>query len=477
MNTTTRIIPVKFCKQKINFKKNNFELDENNEECFTYSKLFFYFKKSLAFHILSSIILGFLMFIKNFCIKNTCWELKEGCNECHIVKKAYLIIFHEPIEYFRPIYYLVYVVFYTNKIQKFQRNSRILQILLIVPALIFSFIWKPDLFFFNDNETPEDFIYPLFFIISFWYFICFVKRETKITWKEYLKDCYLNIVLMILNYVYGMIILNVLPVFQNMLRAISDHWDIYYQLFLLVFLSVIEYAFFILLLKYSQFLNNKWDNNNSPLLFVVKSFLMYSYSLRLGNFAKLNELQWSFCINIISFFFFLVELLTGKSFGKIIKLHKFRKYFASLIIMRSLQQRNPKIKSKVLNYNILKRTLKIIAYQKIDFMMIYVPRMLILCLSKEWAIVQPGINLNKKCTFKLASSSLINTSQIFGVIVFDIVLTILCICIVVKRKKWNKYFLYLSEDLPHAEKILLYMGYQLSFEYWLNYYLEVTQYE
>lgn len=460
---------IKNYRQKLSFVKRNVQ-----RPITTQSLLKVFLKKSLILHLLSFIFLEFFMLIKNLLIVESCWETSEGCTECSMSKRIYLILVHEPLEYCRPTYYFYYFVFFTNKIPNFFFFTRLFRIIFVIFTDIIYFLWKPSLIPFIERETPEDVILLLFLILAFIFFALFLKKRMKISWMFFFRENYLNLLILALGYCNAMVILNFLVIFRKLLKLNFENWEIYYQILLMFFLALFEYSYLVLFTKYAKFLSDKWKSNNSPILFFAKNFLMYSHAMRLGNFAKFETVNISFFLSFLSYLWFLIQVTTGRSLIKILRIAKLKKMVSNKI-WKSRNLKNSRIKKKFDEIAFLKHTLRVLCYQKIDFLLIYVPRMINLCLMGQWTILQPGSFLNKKCTYKLASENIINKPLIMTMMGFDVCFTFLFVIVVLLKQKWEEFFAYLTEDMNFIERIILYTGYQLSFEYWFSYYLEVIE--
>ena len=129
----------------------------------------------------------------------------------------------------------------------------------------------------------------------------------------------------------------------------------------------------------------------------------------------------------------------------------------------SFEQKN----SNQENSNYLGKSTIILIYQKMEFILIYVPTLLFLWLKRSWRNPEPFYLFAVDCSFKVKNINF-QGSSIILLIVVDVVASSVFIAFMFIKGK-IKYF-YDIEKTKVVHRIAFYIACQITFEQWMSHF-------
>ena len=444
---------------RINCMKHSFLQQNNSKE--TFWKVFS--SETLYPHLISTIIIFFLYLFKENFLINLCWVNKKDCPECSLwIKYVYLFTFVS-LEYVIAISLQFFVVFSSKKTKILGLCTKSYYILCYFLIYLWYFLWDFKIVEFFDAKTPDFLIY-LCLIFSSFFYLPIIIKENKTKWKKIKKRSYLN-------GLFIFFLASCITVLSYLMHALYDLLKDYdenaYQIFVLIFSMILEESGLWFCTKNYEYGHKDWEGSKLTVIFYAKIMFLVIYSLRIANFSTVAIFSFSFFFHIFSLLSFFFEVLTGKSF--------FRRIF---VLFRNYIQRirNKKpLKFKKIKKNGEIECLKIIGYQKFDIMFIYVPRLLSFICFKKWTISQPAVEVIEGCSSNVGKIKFYD-SNLCVFIIIDVLFTFV-IMKLVKENAIDFNFYYQYEKISFFNKILLYVGSQLFFEFVFMYSLTMTSYK
>ena len=275
--------------------------------------------------------------------------------------------------------------------------------------------------------------------------------------------------MLVMGFSAFILFINILHWFQEALKKHGDDTlQNLYQIFLTIFCISYETSLLSIMVKRHPALVEDWQNNKSPLLFIAKNILIFSYAIRLANMAVLDASQFGFYLQLVTYVQYNIEMLSGKSFFEFI-IRKIREKFRNKSKFRlKIIEMGKKDEEKD---NII--CLRIMSYQKIEFALIYFPRTLYLILFNKWSLSQPFNKLVEGCTFKINERIKISGGNLIMMMVIDVALTLIFFRKMINSHKLLHYVKFEVEKISFAYKVLLYMAFQICYEYWFHYYMNM----
>ena len=431
-------------------------------------------------HLCATLFLFLMIGIRNNIVKEVCFMDNDKCRDCSYKNKLFYIFPVITIEYLIPILYGYYFCFFTNSFKRFSLISAISMILYYAFLYLMYFFWDFKLAEIFPEKTLDNFVYGGLSFISSFMILPYLKFVYKIPWKKFILKNKYNIMMIVMACSTFTILINILTVFQKGLQNKSKVYQNVYQVFLLLFCLIYETSLIYIFTRYHKNIQKEWKNNNSPLMFIAKNCLMFSYAIRLANISALSESEFGFYLQIVTFTQFILEMLSGKSLvesliRKIKHIYKIKKKVKDENIIfpqNTIFSLYDSTTSKQIKDSHIE-CLRILSYQKMEFMMVYIPRILSLILYNKWSISQPFFKLVDGCSFNVNKKVKINANSLMILMGVDFSVTIIFLRMMVKNKKLLFYVKFEAENMCFFYKVLVYIGFQLCFEYWFHYYMNM----
>ena len=424
--------------------------------------------KSLIPHFCATFLLMLLVGVRNNLISEACFLDNVVCRNCSMGVK---IFYMGPIslEYLIPILYGYYISFYSNKIPNFLRMSYFYMTVSYATLFALFYFWDSSFYRFFPEKTLDNFVYASLFVINSIIILPLLKRYTSLSWITLVLKTKYNTIMLVMGFSAFILFINILHWFQEALKKHGDDTlQNLYQIFLTIFCISYETSLLYIMVKRHPALVEDWQNNKSPLLFIAKNILIFSYAIRLANMAVLDASQFGFYLQLVTYVQYNIEMLSGKSFFEFI-IRKIREKFRNKSKFRlKIIEMGKKDEEKD---NII--CLRIMSYQKIEFALIYFPRTLYLILFNKWSLSQPFNKLVEGCTFKINERIKISGGNLIMMMVIDVALTLIFFRKMINSHKLLHYVKFEVEKISFAYKVLLYMAFQICYEYWFHYYMNM----
>ena len=420
-------------------------------------------------HISATFILMLIVGIRNNLIPQICFMDNSQCRSCSAgVKLFYMIIMS--YEYLIPILYGYYICFYTNKFKNFHSLSILTMIIYYVMLGLWFFFWDYKLFSELPEKTVDNLIYASLFLLNGFIILPYLKKISGLSWIQLVIKVKYHTIMLAMGSSAFILFINILHWFQEGLRNKSEAYQNLYQVCLMIFCVGYESGLLFIMVRHHPTLIKDWQKNNTPLLFIAKNILIFSYAIRLANIAVLDSSQFGFYLQIITFAQYILEMLSG---------HSLIDHIVKKIKLSLSKQKNKEV--RVLNLFKFNRgsneenllCLRIMSYQKIEFMLLYFPRVLYLILYNKWSLSEPFNKLVEGCNFSINSKIKINGGNLIMMMGIDIALTVIFLRRMLKRQQILRYIKFQTEDLPFHYKVILFIAFQICFEYWFHYYINM----
>ena len=424
--------------------------------------------KSFIPHFCATFLLMLFVGVRNNLISEACFLDNVVCRNCSMGVK---IFYMGPIslEYLIPILYGYYICFYSNKIPNFRRISYFYMTVSYMTLFALFYFWDSTFYRFFPEKTLDNFVYASLFAINSFIVLPLVKRYTQLSWITLVIKTKYNTIMLAMGFSAFILFINILHWFQEALKKHGDDaFQNLYQIFLTIFCVSYETSLLYIMVKRHPAFIEDWQNNNSPLLFIAKNILIFSYAIRLANMAVLDASQFGFYLQIVTYVQYNIEMLSGKSFFEFVirkireKFRKESKFRLKIIEMGKKDEEKDNLVC-----------LKIMCFQKIEFALIYFPRTIYLILFNKWSLSQPFNKLVEGCSFKINERIKISGGNLIMMMVIDLTLTFIFFRKMIKNHKLLHYVKFEVEKISFAHKVLLYMAFQICYEYWFHYYMNM----
>lgn len=424
--------------------------------------------KVLLPHFCAIFLLMLLVGIRNNLIEKVCFLDNVVCRSCNGLIKLFYMFPIVSLEFYVPILYGYYFLFYSNKIAHFKKMSIFSMGLYYLVLYLWFFIWDLAVSENFPEKTLDNFIYLSISTVNVIIVLPLVKKLNKLSWLSLFKKTKYNTLLVGMVSSTFILFINILNWLQIELRKRGDNYQNLYQIILVIFCLAYESTLIYIMIKRHPSLLEDWENNNCPLLFISKNILIFSYAIRLANISVLTYKVFGFYLQIITFSIYVIETLYGTSFfGFLMK--KTKGFFENRRKSKKIRLKTQKNMENCKNL----LCLRIMSYQKIEFTLIYVPRILYIITFNKWSLSLPFIKLVEGCSFIINEKIKINSVNLLILIVIDVILTMFFLKRTINNHKLLKYIRFEAEDMPFVTKVALYMGFQICFEYWIHYYMNM----
>lgn len=416
-------------------------------------------------HMCSTFLLMFIVGVRNNLIQSTCFLDNVVCMDCSRLIKLFYMFPLISLEFLIPILYAYYFVFYSNQFPHFFRLSLFSVILYYVIVFLWFCVWDAFLYQHFPEKTVDNFIYlSLFFVV-----LPLIKNIAKLSWCSLIQKTKYNALMVGIASSTFFIAINILNWFQQELRKGEGYQNLY-QMILVVFCVSYESCLIHIMVKRHPSLMEDWQNNNCPLLFISKNILIFSYAIRLANISVLNYNDFGFYLQIGTFVQYVLEMLSGKSLVECL-LRKLRNVLRSKMLRKTSHLHAFKISNNENEQNLL--CLRIMSYQKIEFTLIYFPRILYMISVNKWSISLPFLKLVEGCSFNINQKIKINAINLLMMMGIDVFITMVFLRRMIKNHRLLKYIKFEAENMPFHHKVALYIAFQICFEYWFHYYMKL----
>jgi len=480
----------------------------------------FFFQNTILPFILGNFFLTFMSVFRDKVIEISCFTDQEVC-KCSFVQIAFYAFLNFPLTELVP-YSLVHILLFSCKKSfipvGFKRGLSALMIVFITPMTYLTC----GLFYPWISARLVNYSLCLFVVYLSIY--CFVLFNGK-NFRYFFKEVSCGTLCLLIPFFYYILTDFLLPNFYFVLtRLFQDDAKNVFQVLMIFINFLYEMIFFQMLLRVSHYFLQQGIKSNTYLILLVRFYLGTLYALRLGNIISLKITDWGLYVQIFSLIILVFETSTGRSFPKYfvskpiqviqLKIKDFLRIFyqiyldmpakndlvakkriflmgthipaskedsSSLRISITTNSRSDRINPNFTNRKPLenqnstmtqdlvkkaqKKLLEVISYQKFEFLLIYVPAILSLALTKSWRTPDPEMKITESCGFNIVNM-IIYYDSLFLYIFIDFALTFLFFKIFECYK--NMRLKYEMGKMNLMVQILLYMGYQLMLETWIG---------
>ena len=451
------------------------------------------FVDTILIHVFATFLNIFLTILRDNYIQEICWSEKPEC-KCDLYIAFFYIFCGVIIQVLCPFCQLITLIFglVPNLLKK--TSLKILTILQLLSFCMLPYI----LALYYMEGSPRAYCYLIHLCLIFFYSMYYAKKILK-----YDLQIYWEKMRYLIFYVFGMIayflfITYVGPYAYHSLALLAQNkTKNIFQIIILLLTAFYEAALSYLFIKISKQLAETGDH--TFLILIAKYYYIILYSLRIGNILYLDYTDWGFYLQYISFVIFIFQHTTGISLftelllkpfiGKFFKKAKGLRFYVNynnriLNIWRKLLKtskekitpvRKVKLSFGTINSgekNVLlgitqRNAFMILCFQKLEFLFIYVPTLLFLWLHRTWQGPEPFYGFTIGCTFEVTNISF-QGSSIISLIVIDFVASAGLATFMYYKGKLNE--LHDVEKFNGFVRVLIFMGYQLTFEYWVSHF-------
>lgn len=453
-------------------------------------------------HCLATCLNILLAFLRDKYIQEICWSSKPECS-CGIGIAIYHLIFGVIIQCLCPLSVGVSIMFGFAP-QLLRTTSG--KMALFVPY--FTSILLPYIFgFFYIKGSPRAISYIIHLNCALMYSLVYVRKAMGCKLGEYLRKTKFVFLFDLTTCLHYLIVSYVGPqVYWFLIDISQENSKNYFQLVFLTYTFISEALLSYIFTKIVKIMDITF------LILIGKYYYILIYSMKIGNILYLDSRDWGFYLQMVSFLIFIFQHTTGISISSTIFVSLFRsklkknknqknknsygdynnqvlriwhrifsksktknsKIFssASLATKRESIVKKVSIKfTKRENFNSgeisQRKAFAILFYQKLEFLLIYVPTLLYLWLHRSWKGPEPYYIFTVGCGFELTNIDF-QTYSIVTLIGVDLIASVGFTLVIHYNNKFGE--LYQVEKLSRIPRILILMGYQMTFEYWVTHF-------
>ena len=464
-------------------------------------------------------LLNFLIFkFRDAFIQEICWSTKKSCS-CTFQSALFFMFSGVFLQIVSPLF-LIFTLMFCYRMQLLkQKSTKIMIIAQYIIAILVPYLYG----YFHMDQSPKTLSYMLALFWATIYSFVYVRKLLKYDIRTYLRKMKVPFVFVHGAFVYFVLMSIMMPtIYYYLSKLAKNNTKNYFQLLMIMLTNLYESLYSYLFVKMSKLVAEHQISNKEGekidftfMIVIAKYYYVVVYSLRIGNILYLDFLDWGFYLQFFSFSLFLLQHSTGISLFSLFilkplakKLIKSQKTLMEYIsyhrkILDSWMQRTPSVKNKSMlsstrkiltcsnqkeivgiksarniqkafpNANNFKKksiivsqrnAFYILCYQKLEFFLIYVPTLLFLWLYRTWRSPEPNPLFTKDCTFEM-NNIVFQGYSIIAFISLDFVVMVVFVGILFKKGKLKQF--YEVENLNLFGRMLLYMGFQITFENWV----------
>ena len=455
-------------------------------------------------HCLATCLNILLAYLRDKYIQEVCWSAKPECS-CGIGIAIYHLIFGVIIQCLCPLSVGVSIMFGFAP-QLLRTTSG--KMALFVPYFISIFL--PYIFgVFFIKGSPRAISYVIHLNCALMYSLVYVRKAMGCKLGEYLRKTKFVFLFDLTTCLHYLIVSYVGPQVYWLLIDISqENSKNYFQLVFLTYTFISEALLSYIFTKIVQIMDITF------LILIGKYYYILIYSMKIGNILYLDSMDWGFYLQMASFLIFIFQHTTGISISSTIFVSLFRskskknnnknqkinnknknnygdynnqvlriwqrifsksttnsnRIFSSISSTTKRKSINKKVSIKFTNretFNSQRKAFAILFYQKLEFLLIYVPTLLYLWLNRSWKGPEPYYVFTVGCGFELTNIDF-QAYSIVTLIGIDLIASVGFTLFIHYNKKFGE--LYQVEKLSRIPRILILMGYQMTFEYWVTHF-------
>jgi len=463
------------------------------------------FVNTILIHFISLGISFALTIFRDNYIKQICWSPKMECT-CELQIAIYYIFVGVFFEIICPLCVFNILMFFLKKSLLKLRITKIILlfqlILSVFPPYLYAFYYK--------TSSPRVYTYIIILIIGALYSLVYGRNLIKYDLKTYFTKMKYLFYLNSSSLFYFILMVYVMPSFYVFLEGLAGQkTKNCFQIILLVFVTFYELFFNYIFEKITETM----EGNNDFLIIIAKYYYIIFYSLRVGNMLFLKFTDFGFYLQFFSFLLFIYHHTTGISLisycfisplaAKFLKtkssfmeylnennllINKWRRWIHATHQVFSFRRKknlkkmklklsisqtisnisiNNLSKRSIANKIPMNKTWIILIYQKIEFILIYVPTLLFLWLYKSWKNPEPFYLFTVGCSFEVTNINF-QKSSIITFILVDVLASCIFIAFMYRRGKINEF--YQIEKTNVYYRIIFYIGCQITFEQWMTHF-------
>jgi len=463
------------------------------------------FVNTILIHFISLGISFALTILRDNYIKQICWSEKIECT-CEWQIAIYYIFSGVFFEIICPVCLLNSVMFFLQKSLLKQLKTKIILCLQLMLSVFPPYFYA----FYYTISLPRFYTYIIISISATLYSLFYVRKLLKYDLKTYFAKTKYVYYLTYSALLYFVVMVYCMPKFYVFLGDLAkEKTKNCFQIIILVFITFYELFFNYILEKIAETM----EGNNYLLIMMAKYYYIIFYSLRVGNMLYLKFTDWGFYLQFFSFLLFIYNHTTGISLisyffvcplaAKFLKtkssfmeylnennllINKWRRWIhATQQVFAFRRKKNlKKLKLKLSNSqtisnisidNLSKRSIPnkipmnrfwiMLIYQKIEFILIYVPTLLFLWLYKSWRNPEPFYLFTVGCSFEVTNINF-QESSIITLILVDVFASGFFIAFMYHKGKINDF--YEMEKINVFYRIIFYIGCQITFEQWMTHF-------
>ena len=451
------------------------------------------FIDTILIHIFASFLNIFLTFLRDKYIKEICWSEKPEC-KCEFYYTWFYLFFGVIIQFLCPLCICSSLIFGLMP-QLMSKSSS--KFILIFGVLVFSCGPYTYAYYFLIG-SPRLYSYAIYLFFACLFSLIYIRRMLKCTFKTYLHKMKYLYFFTFSSILYLIIVIYVGPVSYQLLASFTkQNTKNVFQLISLLVTALYETLLSYLFIKLSKQLVETGDL--TFLILLAKYYYIVLYTLRIGNILYLESTDWGFYLQFLCFFIFIFQHTTGISifstffllpfaqrFLKQVKSLRYYIHYNSKVLntWRKWLQAKGKVtplrrhkisfsspdiikKHKQILELAQKKAFLILCYQNFEFILIYVPTLLFLWLYRSWKGPEPFYMFTVGCSFEVTNIAFQGYS-IISLIVIDLISSAGFTGFMYYKGKLNEF--HDNEKIGWFLRVLIFMGYQLTFEYWMSHF-------
>ena len=451
------------------------------------------FLDTILIHVFATFLNIFLTILRDKYIKEICWSEKPEC-KCHIYIACFYLFFGVIIQILCPFCLANSMMFGLMPHLLRKTKIKILTIFSLLLVCVVPYI----LAFYYMEGSPRAFCYVIDLLLASFCSVYYAKKILKCDLKIYWEKMKYLIFFIFSAISYFFIITYVGPYVYNLVALLAyNKTKNCFQIICILFTGFYEAILSYLFVKISGQLIVTGDT--TFLILIAKYYYIILYSLRIGNILYLDYTDWGLYLQFIFFFIFVFQHTTGISFFSELLLkplvEKFFKKASGIRFYVIYNNRILNIWRKLLNTSkgqisplrrvklsftkigsgektILleiaqRKAFKILCFQKLEFTLIYVPTLVFLWLHRTWQGPEPFYAFTIGCTFEVTNINF-QGSSIISLIVLDLLASAVFTTFMFYKGKLIEF--HDVEKFNGFVRVLIFMGYQLTFEYWVSHF-------
>lgn len=410
----------------------------------------------LIIHFLSNFLLDSYIIIRSVYFNEICFIYGNCIVQCSFSTKIFLLFCYF---LWRPIFelHIFYMIVFVNKRLK---KSLFLNLILVILYLVFIPFWFLFVSIYMKSDNLFLFFDLTFLIVGILIFLPVLNKIYKLTFPILWEKNKFQLLFAFTLLVYLSIcsyLANLNSYFLKNIENGSNYFGIFIASFCCLNEMMINYVFSRLYIVFKK--KNILKTNEYLFKILSHGLFCFTNTLQVGTILTSSLTDWGVYYQYVIMIYSIINLMSKNPLNEKI-IRKFLKF-----IFRKKNQKNKKIN--------LEEPRLIFCSQKINSLIIFIPRLVFLFIYKE-SCSPFTFSGTKSCSTQIAEESISNYIPVLLFFLLEIFIIFLCFFYMgLNKNKFMRKILF-KENYPYF-KILYYMSFQCVYEAMLMIFIEARK--